>query len=316
MPGSARGAAHTTFLVVLASVMMFGVGMVCYGELRSKLDDPVVASKRATELVSAASPTVFSAAVVAPGVAAPASRGAIDIKKLLGASSDREIVERFLGHEQMGYLYLLAVLGLTVVAVSQITWRISLSGLSKSISGVLAGLIIGAWVVVPMIVEGVMSRNVRDEERTVAQFSPVWAGVNAWAAGKATAMKSVSPQGSGDYLRHEQRADGFNTRLWTYLIATGVIAGGFWLSMLFRTARSSEWLRAPQRRPHRTRTRTVASLPCLSRQLKHRHSLWLRSNRRCPQRLWHPSRLLRAQRQRPTLRPRRCLLSRLHPSAV
>lgn len=226
MPGSARGAAHTAFLVVLASAMMLGVGMVCYGELRSKLDDPVVASKRATELVSAASPTVFSATIAAPGVAAPASRGAIDIKKLLGASSDREIVERFLGHEQMGYLYLLAVLGLTVVAVSQITWRISLSGLSKSISGVLAGLIIGAWVVVPMIVEGVMSRNVRDEERTVAQFSPVWAGVNAWAAGKAAAMKSVSPQGSGDYLRHEQRADGFSTRLWTYLIATGVIAGG------------------------------------------------------------------------------------------
>lgn len=231
MPGSARGACHTAFLVALGFALMIGAGMVCYGQLKSKLDDPVLAQQRAQELVLEAAPTAFSSTAapvpfgaVAPPTATP--KPALDIKKVLGASSDREIVERFLGHEQSGYLYLVLVLAITVLAVSQITWRISLSGLSKSVSGVLAGVIIGAWVVVPMIVEGVMSRNVRDEERTVAQFSPVWAGINAWYAGKAGAMKSVSPNGSGDYLRHDQREDGFNTRLWTYVITTGVIAGG------------------------------------------------------------------------------------------
>ncbi len=229
MPGGARGTLHTTFLVVLASSLMLLVGAVCYGELKSKLDDPLVAAQRASELVTAASPNIGSTAPVpatpfpAP---APVTRAPTNMRLLLGAASDREIVERYLGHEQLGYLYLILVLAATVLAVSQITWRISLSGLSKSLAGVLAGLIIGAWVVVPMIVEGIMSRNVRDEQRTVAQFSPVWAGMNAWNAGKAAAQKSISPAGSGDYLRHEQRAGGFDMRLLTYLITTGVIGGG------------------------------------------------------------------------------------------
>jgi ABC-type transport system involved in multi-copper enzyme maturation permease subunit len=229
MPGGARGAMHTAFLVLLASALMLLVGAVCYGELRSKLDDPLVAAQRANELVSQASPTIAGASTTTPApfpAPAPTPKAPTNMRILLGATSDREIVERYLGHEQLGYLYLILVLGATVLAVSQITWRISLSGLSKSLSGVLAGLIIGAWVVVPMIVEGIMSRNVRDEERTVAQFSPVWAGMNAWYAGKAAAHKSITPAGSGDYLRHEQRSRGFDTRLLTYLITTAAIGGG------------------------------------------------------------------------------------------
>ncbi len=228
MPGGARGTVHTTFLVVLAGVLMLLVGTVCYGELKSKLDDPLVAAQRATELYLSAnsgsiSPTPAAASPVSVPTPGPATA---NLRMLLGAASEREIVERYLGHEQMGYLYLILVLSATVLAVSQITWRISLAGLSKSLSGVLAGLIIGAWVVVPMIVEGIMSRNVRDEQRTVAQFSPVWAGMNAWNAGKSAGQKSITPAGSGDYMRHEQRSSGFETRLWTYLITTAVIGGG------------------------------------------------------------------------------------------
>lgn len=228
MPGGARGAAHTAFLVVLAFALMLGCSAVCYRALAAKLDDPAVATQRALELVSDASPNVGTAAPAGPGMVAPPTphRTTVDIKKVLGVTSEREIVERYMANEQRGYLYLVLVLAVTVLAISQIAWRISLSGLSKSVTGVLAGLIIGAWVVVPMIVEGVMSRNVRDEERTVAQFSPVWAGINAWYAGKSQALGSISPKGSGDFLRHEQRADGFSMRLWTYLVTSGVIAGG------------------------------------------------------------------------------------------
>ncbi len=110
----------------------------------------------------------------------------------LGASSECELVERYSSHEHMGILYLMAAMALSVLVISQITWRISLSGLSKSLAGVLAGLVIASWIVVPLIVAGNPCRGINDETKTIAQFSPVRAGTNGWPWGKSEGLKTLT----------------------------------------------------------------------------------------------------------------------------
>ncbi|MEZ5992244.1 MAG: hypothetical protein R3E76_07805 [Planctomycetota bacterium] len=61
----------------------------------------------------------------------------------------RENVKTFYGHEFNGFVALILVLGATVLLTSQITWRLTLSGISRSLSGVLGGLIIVVLLVVP-----------------------------------------------------------------------------------------------------------------------------------------------------------------------
>ncbi|RIK60099.1 MAG: hypothetical protein DCC64_14970 [Planctomycetota bacterium] len=222
-PGGARGAAHTAFLAALGLGLMFVVGSLCYSRLNSKLEDPTQAIARAAELArDAGSYNIATGPVVGPAPAgAPAAAA---IKAMLGASSEREIVERYHREESTGYLFLLLALGASVLVVSQVTWRVSLSGLSKSVSGILAALIIGAWLVVPLVMEGVLSRTVNQEQQTIAQFSPVHGAVNGWMWGKSSGYKSITLPGSAEYARHEQREIGFKWR-WITFMGTAMIAG-------------------------------------------------------------------------------------------
>ncbi|MBV6516411.1 MAG: ABC transporter permease [Planctomycetaceae bacterium] len=221
-PGGARGAAHTSFLAALGLGLMFVVGSICYSQLNKKLDDPVVALARASELARDAGNHSVPAGTV--GRPAPAGAPVAGIKTKLGASSEREVVERYHSEESTGYLLLLLALGASVLVVSQVTWRVSLSGLSKSVSGILAALIIGAWLVVPLVLEGVMSRTVNQEQQTIAQFSPIHGAVNGWMWGKSSGYKSITLPGSSEYARHEQRETGFKWR-WITFMATAMIVG-------------------------------------------------------------------------------------------
>ncbi len=225
LPGSARGTSHTAFLAVLGFGLMLLVGSVCYGRLSSALDDKSVAAKQASELVNAATHHFSAPSPGSPSGSggAPTARGVPSASMALGASSERELVERYSSHEHMGILYLMAAMALSVLVISQITWRISLSGLSKSLAGVLAGLVIASWIVVPLIVEGILSRGINDETKTIAQFSPVRAGMNGWQWGKSEGLKTLTISASPDYLRHEQRALGFEYRWLTFMGTTGAI---------------------------------------------------------------------------------------------
>ncbi|MCC7509676.1 MAG: ABC transporter permease [Planctomycetes bacterium] len=204
-PGGARGAAHSAMLVGVGMLLLAVAGWLTFGQLESRLDDVSMVAADYAQMMEVTS----SRAGTGTAMTRLMSGGIEGVKQ--------EVVT-FYGHEYNGFLLMLVAIALTVLVTSQITWRISLSGLSKSLSGVLAALMLVVWLAVPWIGEQ-FSGNGSLEDQKFAQFSPIHACMTSIAHGKATGrIALVDPDRAKQY---ELRAERLNVRWWTF---TGVTA--------------------------------------------------------------------------------------------
>ncbi len=199
-PGSARGALHSAILVVLITALMAIVAFVAFHEVGSRHDD------------LAALQTDFEAVTGTAGAGAMASSMVTGLVQSDPAEV-RGLVATFLDHDFTGYLGMLTVLALVVLVAGQITWRLSLSGLTKALSSVLATLILALWVAVPYIAQFAGGES-RPEEQKVAQFSPVHAAAIAIVWGRESARAEVIPGPQAE--QHAERANSMSWRWWTF----------------------------------------------------------------------------------------------------
>jgi len=208
-PGGDRGALHTALITVVAMLLMVIVGWVCMGQLESRLDDKAVLMQDYQQINGIDRASLFG------GGRTPSVTPAMMAMATKPESELRDSVKTFYGHEFDGYLALLLVLGVTVLVTSQITWRLTLSGISKSLSGVLGGLIIVVLLIVPFLL-GLLGKSVgnMDEEKAF-QFSPIWASKNAVEWGKTSGRAAITEGPSVAPL--ETKAD---TLKWTWITYT------------------------------------------------------------------------------------------------
>lgn len=217
-PGGDRGAVHTAMIALIGFALMCVVGFVCIGELEGRLDDKATLIQDYQQISGFERSSMFGRSMGAsPTPAMLAMAG-------MPESEMRENVQTFYGHEFSGFIALLLVLGVTVLLTSQITWRLTLSGISRSLSGVLGGLIVVVLLVVPYIAQSLGGTSSDEKEWVVAQFSPIQAGRNAvdWGAESGHAAIAFGPAAG----KHEVNADTLQWRWLTYLGTAGALGMG------------------------------------------------------------------------------------------
>lgn len=215
-PGGDRGVVHTALITVVTLIMMVIVGWITFGELESRLDDKAMLAQDYQQVHEIDRSNMF-----APG-GAPAITPAMIAMATAPESELRETVTTYYGHEFNGYLALLLVLGVTVMLTAQVTWRLTLSGISRSLSGVLGGLIIAVVLVVPYIAQAIGGSTSEMEDQVVSQFSPIQASMNAVSWGKQSGKAAITAGPSAKNL--ESRADAFQWRWMTYSTTAGALA--------------------------------------------------------------------------------------------
>jgi len=220
-PGSLRGVLHFSLIAVVGFGLLLLAATFCFSALTDRAADRGQLALDYASAVGMESPLASLgplAAMMAPAMA-PAG---------MSEPQMREAVGVFYGYEYKGFALLCLALLATLLVCAQITWRVSLSGLSRGISSVLGGLLIVVWVAVPFIAEGLTAGDYEVSTAKIAQFSPVHAaraGV-AWGADRGRADIKPGPDGS----RHRERAESLMTRYLTFLAAAGLIGGGLLVS--------------------------------------------------------------------------------------
>jgi len=208
-PGGARGTAHTAIIIVVGLLGMAAMGWLATNKLEARLEDPIVLFTEYNRLVGSsatATTTDFAAMATIPD---PAKLRA-DIASLYDA-------------EYHGYLMMLFVLGLTLLAVGQLAWRMSLSGLTRGVCAALAVTVLAVWIVLPYIGEWAGKGNPNPAESKIAHFSPVHAVlISARVQGEAKRAELV--QSEQMRASHESRASGMQRRWWMYTGATAALA--------------------------------------------------------------------------------------------
>ena len=205
-PGSARGVAYFSILCTLSFALAIGAVYVGFDSVTSRLDDSTVLRddyRRASQ------------------PAGRPARAALATPVYASAAEMREAVEEFYENERLGVIYMVLALLLSLLTLAQITWRISLSGLSKTLSGVLAALVLVAWLAVPPIVEiFTLGSSTGAGQSTVAQFSPIFGAYHAYDYGW---YHGASRMAAEPAIRAtlEEYADSLKWRWITFLIAAG-----------------------------------------------------------------------------------------------
>ncbi len=243
-PGGDRGALHTAIVTVLGLVLMAGAAWFCYSHLeaRTEGDKAALIEDYEQAMGDESGATMLSGMSLSPSRVAAASMPETELKAAVAA---------FHGAESRGFLAFLLVMGVTLLLISQVTWRLTLSGISKSLSGVLAGLLVAVLLIVPYIAQAVGGSETDVEEQKVAQFSPIQAGINAVIWGKQNGRAQIH---AGDTAaRLQARADAHQWRWITYCTAASAVAGGLLVlnlvsrrKILERIRKLSEGGQAPQ----------------------------------------------------------------------
>ncbi|MCC6575522.1 MAG: ABC transporter permease [Planctomycetes bacterium] len=202
-PGSAAGTGHVSILAAGWLALLVPVSAICFGKLNDALRDPGFLAERQRELGGAGHLTMLRATGAA--IKTPA-----DLVPILHKLNE---------YEHFGYLCLLAVLLVTILCLAQISWRISLSGLSRTIGSLLSAIILITWLAAPWIADQYISRGAPEENRVVQQFSPVAAAMNAFNLGQARGYAAVGSAGNA----YEKRADSLQAHWWMYVGVTGFV---------------------------------------------------------------------------------------------
>lgn len=211
-PGGSRGTLHSALVLGLAMVLLAIAGWVAIGRLEARLDDMAQLAADYREIVEPSRAPM--------GTAAPAPRIGQTPEKI------RADLVTYYGHEYHGFLLLLATLAIGVLLASQVTWRISLSGLSKILSGVLAGLVLAVWLVVPIIAQNFAGSD-DTSSFTMDQFSPIKAASISIEIGKARGGAAIL-EGTRAQA-HGELADRLSTRWWTFAGTTLALTLGLLL---------------------------------------------------------------------------------------
>ena len=219
-PGGDRGVVHTTLITVLGLVLLVGTAWVCFDRLDARLEDKATLTEDYRNVMGMDNLSMFTAG---PG-GGPTPNSAMAAAAKKSDSELRELVRTFEKHEFNGFIALLVVLGVTLLMSGQITWRLTLSGISKALSSLLTGLIIVVWLIVPFITQMIATSGVEPEDAMVAQFSPIAGGMNAVSWGKQSARAAIA---EGTQVKHlESSADAFQWRWVTYAATSAAIAAG------------------------------------------------------------------------------------------
>ncbi|MBE7491223.1 MAG: ABC transporter permease [Planctomycetes bacterium] len=222
-PGSARGVAHFSGIAVAGFGLMLVAAKFCFGALRDRFADKAQLAADYTAAAGIESPmagfgplgTILAPAMAPSGLSDADMRSALDL---------------YYGHEFWGYALVCLALLLTLLVCAQITWRVSLSGLSRGVSSVLGGLLIVVWLALPYIAEGMTGSDNEPESAVLAQFSPVHGVRVAAAWGTERGRADMKPGEIGS--RHRQRADGLMVRYRVFLATAGVLGLGLLASNL------------------------------------------------------------------------------------
>jgi ABC-type transport system involved in multi-copper enzyme maturation permease subunit len=220
-PGGDRGSLHTAMIIVLGMVLLTVAGWVCYNELEGRLDDKARLIEDYQHAVDMEQPAMT------PGSGAPSGAAWLTATVAIAMKPEaelREAVTTFHSHQYKGFMALLVVLALTLFLTGQITWRLTLSGISRSLAGVLAGLLIVVMLVVPYIGQMLASANAEAEDQKIAQFSPIAAGINAITWGQTSGRAAIM-EGPAS-TRMDERADSYQWRWVSYAAAAAAVAAG------------------------------------------------------------------------------------------
>jgi ABC-type transport system involved in multi-copper enzyme maturation permease subunit len=210
-PGSARGVVHSALITLLATILMACAAWFAFGQLEGRLDDVGQLTADYMEISpDRASPQAALATLRAAGTD--------------HVSMMRSQVETFYSHEMTGFLYLLGALLLTLLVVGQITWKLSLSGLSKTLSGVLAGLLLAVWLAVPYIAQIIGGGSTHIEDQKVSQFSPIHAAILSVQIGKESGRAALVNDARAE--RHQSAADTMRLRWLTFMGVTTALGAG------------------------------------------------------------------------------------------
>lgn len=215
-PGSDRGAMHSALVTVVGLILLGFAAWVCYMQLEARIDDKAALVDDYMQVMSLDTQSAF-------GGGGPALPAMAAVSKM-SESELRDAVTTFRDHEFLGYIALLVMIGLTLLATAQITWRLTLSGISRTLAGVLGGLLIVVWLVVPYIAQAIANTGAGLERQMVAQFSPIHGSISAVSWGKENGRAAITPGGAAE--RHAQLADDYQWRWMTYGVTCAAIAGG------------------------------------------------------------------------------------------
>jgi hypothetical protein len=225
-PGGDRGVVHTTLVTVLGLLLLVGTSFVCFNELEARHDDRVTLTEDYRDVMELDNASIFSSA---PGGGPTANSAMLAVSRMPDAQL-RDTIATFEKHEFNGFVALLVVLGATLLLTGQITWRLTLSGISKMLAGFLAALIIFVWLIVPFIAQWIADSAVENEDAMVAQFSPISGGMNAITWGKQSARAAVAEGNQSERL--QASADAYQWRWVTYSSAAAAVAAGLLLMNL------------------------------------------------------------------------------------
>lgn len=212
-PGGLRGVAHTALVTAVGLSLVAAAAWVGMSRLESRLDgDREQLVRDYMQVADMETQGPFGGAPPA----ALTSAGSVTEESMMDA------VTYFYHSEFLGYLALLGVLGVTLLVTGQVVWRLALSGISRTLAGVLAGLLIAIWLVVPYIGEFVSGSESEESSQVVAQFSPIHASLSAVTWGKQSGRGGIVDGHQADALN--ERASNYQVRWMTYLGAS-VLAG-------------------------------------------------------------------------------------------
>lgn len=222
-PGSMRGVIHFSIIAVVGFALMLLAATFCFAALSDRADDKAQLAMDYAAAVGMESPLAGLGPLAAMMMPAVAPAG-------MSEAQMRESLSVFYGHEFKGFALLCLALLATLLVCAQITWRVSLSGLSRGISSVLGGLLIVVWLAVPFIAEGLTQSDYEVESSKIAQFSPIH-GARAGAVwGTERGRADIKPGSEGS--RHRERAGAIMNRYMTFLGTAAVLGVGLLISNL------------------------------------------------------------------------------------
>ncbi|MCC6464685.1 MAG: ABC transporter permease [Planctomycetes bacterium] len=238
-PGGARGVLHLTLISVVGFLLLVLTARVCFGALDDRLEERA-------KLVADFSEHVLP--VISNPTAAPMvhGAGAIAVPTHLTDGQMREAMGKYFEGYFQGFLMMCGAMLATLLVAAQAAWRLSLSGLSRGVCGVLAGLLLAVWVVVPYIAEAIGGSDPSDERAYMAQFSPVQGAYFGAAAGGADARAGLVSLGGSTH--YGAQADAYAERWLSFMLGAGLIGGGLLLSNLVSHRRVSRLIGEALRR--------------------------------------------------------------------
>lgn len=230
-PGSMRGALHTSLLAALGLGLLLVAGSICFSSLRERNADRTQLVTDYREIVTADLRAAVSrriGTVVPPGLPPPLVTPA---GAPVSEPQMREALDAFYTWEYKGFALAVLAMLIAVLVATQVTWRVSLSGLSRGISSVLAALVIVVWLAVPYIAQAITGNMPEAENRRIAQFSPINGISTGVDWGTFRARSQLAPAGSGE--RFAERAGAAFDRWLTFMIVSSALGLGLLASNLF-----------------------------------------------------------------------------------